>query len=186
MPLTAIDPQTALVVIDLQKGIATPPTIHPIHEVVNNACALATVFRSYGLPVILVNVAGSPPGRCERPAPTRPEGWTELVLELNQQPDDHLVTKFSWGGFTGTGLDELLKGHSVTQIVLAGMATSMGVETTARQAFELGYNVTVAVDATTDRNADAYRNSTEWIFPKLAEVGSSTDIIQLLGLRRNP
>ena len=57
MPLTAIDPQTALVVIDLQKGIATPPTIHPIHEVVNNACALATVFRSYGLPVILVNVA---------------------------------------------------------------------------------------------------------------------------------
>jgi nicotinamidase-related amidase len=181
MPLTKLDTRTALIVVDLQKGIAIPPTVHPVETVVGNARDLAAAFREYGLPVVLVNVAGAAPGRSDQPAVAkRPDGWTELVPELNQQPSDHLITKFSWGAFTGTGLNEFLVDRGVTHVVLSGIATSMGVETTARQAYELGFNVTVAVDAVTDRNPESHRNSVERLFPKLAETGTTAQVIDLL------
>jgi len=177
-----LDPHVALVVIDLQKGIAVPPTVHTLTGILQNAHDLATAFRDHRLPVVLVNVAGRPAGRSELggPAP-RPEGWTELVHELDQQPSDLRVTKLSWGAFTATGLEQLLKDRDVTQVLLAGMATCMGVETTARQAFELGFNVAVAIDAITDRDPATHENSVERIFPKLAETGTTAEVISLLG-----
>ena len=108
---------------------------------------------------------------------------SELVPELDQQPGDHVVTKKTWGAFTGTGLDAHLKAAGVTQIVLTGIATSIGVESTARQAHELGYNVTLAVDAMTDLNADAHANSIERLFPRLGETGTTQDIVALLDRR---
>jgi nicotinamidase-related amidase len=185
MALTTLDRVTALIVIDLQKGIAIPPTVTPIEEVVANAINLAAEFRSFGLPVVLVNVAGGAPGRSEQPAPaTRPEGWTELLPELGRHDEDLTVTKKTWGAFTGTGLDGLLRQRGVTNVVLAGIATSMGVESTARQAHELGYNVTVALDAVTDRNLETHRNSTERIFPRLAETAVTSEIISTLRASR--
>ena len=77
-----------------------------------------------------------------------PSDRADLIPELNRQPGDHAVTKRTWGAFTGTDLDEYLKKLGVTQVVIAGVATSLGVESTARQAHELGFNVTLAVDAT--------------------------------------
>lgn len=182
MPLTELDRVTALIVVDLQKGIVAFPTVHPIGDVIGNASDLAAAFRAHHLPVALVNVAGGAPGRTEQPraAAERPAGWTEIVPELNQQPDDLLVTKHTWGAFTDTGLDELLKDREVTHVVLAGVATSIGVESTARQAHELGFNVTIAVDAVTDRDAEAHRNSVERIFPRLAESGTTAQVIELL------
>ncbi|WP_205187151.1 isochorismatase family protein, partial [Burkholderia sp. LMG 13014] len=100
-----------------------------------------------------------------------------------RQPGDHLVTKKTWGAFTGTDLDAHLKAAGVTQIVLTGIATSIGVESTARQAHELGYNVTLAVDAMTDLNADAHVNSVERLFPRLGETGTTQDIVALLDRR---
>jgi nicotinamidase-related amidase len=185
MPLTNLDPVTALVVIDLQKGIAIPPTVEPVENVVAHARDLLRAFRSHGLPVVLVNVAGGAPGRTDQAAvANRPEGWTELVPELEQQPGDLRVTKRTWGAFSGTGLHELLQERGVTQVVLAGIATCMGVESTARQAHELGYNVVVALDAVTDRNAETHRNSVERIFPRLSESGTSSHIIELLAASR--
>jgi len=105
------------------------------------------------------------------------------VPELNRQPGDHAVTKKTWGAFTGTDLDAHLKAAGVTQIVLTGVATSIGVESTARQAHELGYNVTLAVDAMTDLNSDAHANSVERVFPRLGETGSTQDIVALLDRR---
>ncbi len=93
------------------------------------------------------------------------------------------MTKKTWGAFTGTDLDPHLKTAGVTQIVLAGIATSIGVESTARQAHELGYNVTLAVDAMTDLNADAHTNSVERLFPRLGETGSTHEIVALLDRR---
>lgn len=185
MPVTTLDPLTALVVIDLQKGIVSVATVHPIEVVLDKASVLASAFRARQLPVVLVNVAGGAPGRSElaRPSLERSADWTELVPELHQQTDDLPVTKFTWGAFTGTGLEELLKERGVTQVVLVGVSTSVGVESTARQAFELGFNVTIAIDAVTDRDAEAHRNSVERIFPKLGETGTTQDIIGLLGSR---
>jgi nicotinamidase-related amidase len=182
MPVTTLDPRTALLVIDLQHGIVALPTVHPTGEVVERAAMLAEAFRRHRLPVVLVNVAGGAPGRAEqaRHMGALPAGWTDLVPDLNRQADDHTVTKHSWGAFTGTDLEQYLRQHGVTQVVIAGVATSIGVESTARDAYELGFNVTLAIDAMTDLDPDTHANSTSRIFPRLGETGTTAQIIALL------
>ena len=183
MAATTLDPMTALVVVDLQRGIVSLPTAHPVADILKHAGALADAFRSRGLPVVLVNVAGGAPGRTEqaRSIAQRPAGWADLVPELNRRPEDHTVTKRTWGAFTNTDLEAHLKRLGVTQVVIAGVATSIGVESTARQAYEHGFNVTLAVDAMTDMSADAHVNSITRIFPRLGETGTTQEIIGLLG-----
>lgn len=185
MPVTTLDPRTALIVIDLQKGVVPFPTVHPIGGIIAQSVALADAFRRHGLPVVLVNVNGRAPGRAEqaRQMADLPPDWTDLIPELNRQPQDHTVTKRTWGAFTNTGLADYLKKQDVTQIVLTGVATSIGVESTARHAYEEGFNVTLAIDAMTDLNADAHANSVTHIFPRLGETGTSRDIIDLLDQR---
>lgn len=182
MTVTTLDPRTALIVIDMQKGIVSLPTAHPVDEVVKHATALAEAFRRHRQPVVLVNVAGGAPGRVEqaRNLGAFPSGWTELLQQLNQQPEDHLVTKRTWGAFTNTDLDEFLKTLGVTQVVIAGIATSAGVESTARHAHELGYNVTLAIDAMTDMSPEAHASSVMRIFPRLGETGATQEIVDLL------
>jgi nicotinamidase-related amidase len=183
--VTVIDPKIALIVIDLQKGFVSLPTVHPVGDIARNASALADAFRRHRLPVVLVNVDGRAPGRTEqgRGIPDFPPGWTDLLPELNRHPQDHLVTKRTWGAFTNTGLEAHLKGHDVTQLVISGVSTSAGVESTARHASELGFNVVFAVDAMTDMDADAHTNSVTRIFPKLGETGTTAEIIDFLETR---
>ena len=182
MTITSLDPNIALIVIDLQKGIVALPAAHPIGDVVRHARTLADCFRRHRRPVVLVNVDGGAPGRTEqaRRSGGFSAGWTELIPELDQQPQDHLVTKQTWGAFTNTGLEAHLKRLGVTQVVIAGVATSAGVESTARHASELGFNVTLAVDAMTDSNTDAHHNSIARIFPRLGETGTTREIIDRL------
>jgi nicotinamidase-related amidase len=177
MSVTQLDPRTALVLIDLQAGIAASPEAAPV---VAAAVELADAFRDRGLPVVLVNVTGGAPGRTERTRSSapRPEGWADLLPELG---DGIRVTKRTWGAFHGTDLHEKLAAEGITHVVLGGIATSIGVESTARAAFEHGYNVTVATDAVGDFTPDAHRNSIERIFPALGETGTSAEIIALLG-----
>jgi len=172
MPLTKLDPKSALILIDLQKGIVGMPTVHPAADIVSRAAELARAFRERRLPVVLVHVTGRAPGRTDTTVPSapRPADWTELVPELDQQPDDFVVEKKSLGAFLGTPLDGYLRERGITQVVIAGIATSIGVESTARSAYDLGYNVTLVVDAMTDRDPDAHRLSIEKIFPRLAET----------------
>jgi len=185
MALTMLDPNIALIVVDLQKGIIGLPAIHPIGDVIERARALADAFRERGLPVALVNVAGGAPGRTEQPRQTlsRPEGWTDLVPELNRQPSDIVVTKRTWGAFASTDLDATLKARGVTQVVIVGVATGTGVEATARQAYEQGFNVALATDAMTDTRPEAHAYSIENVFPRLGEIGTSREIIDLLSTR---
>ena len=182
MTVTTLDLKTALVVIDLQKGIVGLPTVHPIAGVLASATVLTAAFRRRGLPVVLVNVTGGAPGRTEqsRGLEGLPADWADLVPELNVQPDDLLVTKKTWGAFTNTDLEARLKALGVTQLVLAGVATSVGVESTARHAYELGFNVTLALDAMTDLSLEAHDNSVARIFPRLGETGSTQEIVDLL------
>jgi len=180
--VTTLDAKTALIVVDLQKGIVSRPIAPPMDGVVKQAVALTEAFRGHGLPVVLVNVAGGAQGRTEQPRGHMQfaEGWTDLIPELNRQPRDHVVTKHTPGAFTNTDLEAHLKALEVTQVVIVGVATSNGVEVTARQAYELGFNVTLATDAMTDGRADAHAWSLTRVFPRIGETGTTRDILDLL------
>jgi nicotinamidase-related amidase len=185
LALSTLDPNTALIIVDLQKGVVGLPGIH-IGDVIGHARALADAFRAHRLPVVLVNVAGGAPGRTEQPprqTGARPEGWTDLIPELDLQPSDIVVTKRTWGAFVNTDLEAQLKARGVTQVVIAGVATGTGVEATARQAYEQGFNVTLAIDAMTDLRPEAHDYSIKNVFPRLGETGSTQEIIELLPTR---
>jgi nicotinamidase-related amidase len=185
MPLTTLEPTAALVVIDLQKGIVSRPTAHPIEPVVAGTAALARAFRARGLPVALVNATGRAPGRtdAQRDAPPRPEpaaGWADLVDELAVADDDILVSKQRWGAFVGTPLHDELSRRGVTQVVITGVATSIGVESTARSAYDLGYHVVLVTDAMTDLSADAHDTSVGVVFPRLGETTTTAQVLAAL------
>ena len=179
MPLTKLDDKVALIVIDLQKAFAGMATVHPTSEIIDRSAKLARAFRDHGLPVVLVNVTGTAPGRRDIGAPrfALPDDWTELVPELGQQPTDHLVSKQRVGAFIGTSLEPYLRQHKVTQVVLTGIATSAGVEATARSAHDYGYNVVLVADAMTDRDAEAHQYSVEKLFPRIGEVTNTEDVL---------
>jgi nicotinamidase-related amidase len=185
MPLTTLDPKTSLIVVDLQKGIINSPFIHPVAGVIERTRALLDTFRQRNLPVVLVNVAGGAPGRTEQPRrfSMLPDGFSDLIPELDRQSSDIVVTKRTWGAFASTDLEAQLKATGVTQVVITGVATGTGVEATARQAYEQGFNVTLALDAMTDVRPEAHQYSLTHIFPRLGETGSTQDILNLLATR---
>jgi nicotinamidase-related amidase len=188
MTATAIDPRTALVVIDLQRGLAAMPTVAPFALIVANTVRLAEAFRRAKLPVVLVTVGFSPDGgdrlitRTDvpaRPLPTNPD-FVELVPELGPVAGDLRLTKRQPNAFFGTELDLQLRRRGVTGIVLTGVSTSNGVEATARAAHERGYNLTFAADAMTDLDKALHELTLTKIFPRLGEVDSTAAILALL------
>ncbi|GAA3221852.1 isochorismatase family protein [Dactylosporangium siamense] len=186
MTVTALDPTSALVIIDLQHAVVGAPTVpHTGQEVVGRAVELARAFREHGAAVVLVRVtAGSDPapGRNELPARSGPlpDGWDAVVDDLAGHPDDITVTKRTWNAFHGTDLDLRLRRRGVTQVVLAGLTTSIGVESTARAAYDHGYHVTLVTDAMADLDLEAHHNSLRRIFPLLGQAGSTAEIVRLL------
>jgi len=184
--ITALDKKTALVLIDLQKGIVSYPTAHPIAGVLANAAKLVAAFRKAGQPIVVVNVD---PGKnkalnTRKDAQQRmgeiPAEWLEIVPEIQTNADDVFITKHTWNAFADTALDDELKKRGVTGIVLAGVSTSIGVEGTARAAYERGYNISFATDAMTDMAAEAHEHSTKRVFPRVGEVGLTDEIIEQL------
>jgi nicotinamidase-related amidase len=179
MLLTQVDPIAALVAIDLQKGItgvlAQP---HAVTDVIARTAQLAAAFRKKKFPVVLVNVGGLPPGRVDAPFDfTPPPDWMELVPELDRQPSDHTVTKFQIGAFYGTGLERILRRSGATQMFFTGIATSMGVEASARTAYDHGYNVVLVEDAMSDLSAESHRHSIETSFTRIGEVATTADVL---------
>ncbi|WP_371403740.1 isochorismatase family protein [Kribbella sp. NBC_00662] len=192
MSVTTLDPKTALVVIDLQNGVAAlRGEPHSTADVIGKTVELADAFRKHDLPVVLVRVsfaadgADRLTGRTERPprsgGGTPPAGADQIVDQLSGHPEDIVVTKRNWGAFHGTDLDVQLRRRGITQIVLTGVATSIGVESTARAAYEHGYNVTLATDAMTDLATESHDHALTRIFPRLGESGTTAEIIDLLG-----
>ncbi|MEU5792804.1 isochorismatase family protein [Streptomyces sp. NPDC047813] len=189
MSLTTLDPRTALVVIDLQRGIVgSPCQPHSGADVLSRSVELAEAFRARNLPVVLVRVsfaadfADVMPGRTEQQGggAAFSEGWDVIVDELTGHPGDIQVTKHNWSALFGTDLDVQLRRRGVTQIVLTGIATSIGVESTARDAYAMGYHVTLATDAMADRDAATHAHSVGKIFPRLGETGTAAEVLELL------
>lgn len=192
MTVSTLDERTALVLIDLQAGTLAASTVpHSGAEVLAKAVELADAFRAAGAPVVLVRMGFAAdggdalPGRNERQRPGSPlPDLGPIAPELAGHEGDILVTKQSWGAFYGTNLDLELRRRGVTQIVLGGLATSLGVESTARAAHEHGYHVTLASDAMADRLPAAHDNSIGWVFPLLGEVGTTAEILDLFAKSR--
>jgi len=182
--------KTALVVIDLQKGIvghATAP--YKSEEVVNNAASIAEAFRSKKMPVFLVRVKPSADGKDalhpvtddENPwSQTPPPDWADIVPEMGPRPDDFVITKHQWGAFYGTELDLELRRRGITTIVLCGISTNIGVESTARFAFEYGYNQIFAEDATAAMSLEEHNATFDKIFSRIGIVRKTSDILAAL------
>lgn len=187
MPVTTLDPKTALVVLDLQEGIRAFAQADAANAVFKAAGALTAAFRRHKLPVILVNVSGGVAGRTETPRRVSggfPPEAMKFVAELGQQASDIVVTKKSWGAFPTTDIEKRLRDLGVTQVVLSGISTTSAVESTARQAFEAGFHVTLALDAMMDMNPEAHAAAIKFTFPRLGETGTAADIIALLDRTR--
>lgn len=178
--------RTALVVIDLQKGVVSLPTVpHPADLVVKNAVSLADMFRSRAMYVVLVRVAFAADGKdflepvvdAPRRMPPRAADWTEIVPELGPKRGDLVVTKHQWGAFYGTELDLQLRRRGISTIVLCGISTNIGVESTARFAYEYGYHQIFAEDAMAALSVEEHTHSITKIFPRLGLVRKTSDIL---------
>lgn len=183
--------KTALVVIDLQKGITSRPTLpHGSDEVIDNAATLAEAFRSKNMPVFLVRVKPSPDGKdglrpvadekMWRPNTPPDPDWAEIVPKMGPKPEDFVITKHQWGAFFGTELDLEFRRRGITTMVLCGISTNIGVESTARFAYEYGYNQIFAEDAMAAMSAEEHQNTVNKIFPRIGLVRKTKDIIAAL------
>ena len=178
--------KTALVVIDLQKGIVGRQTApHSSDVVVKNAAALAEAARKTGMPVFLVRVAFSQDGKdvlrpradLPWPAQTPPPDWTDIVPEIGPKPVDFVITKRQWGAFYGTELEQALRRRNITTILLCGIATNIGVESTARFAFEYGYNQIFVEDAMSAMSAEEHALTVAKIFPRIGLVRTTKEVL---------
>ncbi|MFT4153428.1 isochorismatase family protein [Parafilimonas sp.] len=184
--ITAIDKNTALVLIDFQNAVVAAPVVHSMDKVLNNTNKLIDAFKEKKLPVIFVNVnpgnAAWVQSRKEAAMNAFPtdESLFKITDKLHAASSDIFITKHTWNAFFETTLNEELRKRNVTGIVLAGVSTSIGVEGTARAASELGYNISFALDAMSDRVEEAHERSIQYIFPRIGELGNADDIIAAL------
>ncbi len=188
-PLLINPSTTALVVIDLQKGIVGRQVApHASSLVVQNAAALAKACRKNNMPVFLVRVTPSadrkdalhPLTEATMPTQTSSPDWAEIVPELGPQEHDFVITKRQWGGFTGTELDLQLRRRGINTIILCGISTNIGVESTARFAYEYGYNQIFAEDAMSALSAEEHTLAISKIFPRIGLVKSTKEILESL------
>jgi nicotinamidase-related amidase len=189
-----LDPErTALVLIDLQKGIvgmSVAPHVapHAAADVVARGARLADRFREVGAPVVLVHVEFAADGRdmlrlpadATPPVTERPADWSELVPQVGPRPGDLVIAKKQWGAFYGTGLDLQLRRRGVRTIVLGGIATNFGVESTARAAWEHGYALVLVEDAMASFSAEMHAFPIASIFPRLGRIRSTDEVLAAL------
>jgi nicotinamidase-related amidase len=182
--------QTALVAIDLQNLVVSYPTQpHESRLIVERSAQLASALRAKGGYIVWVRVAFSVDAK-DRLQPTCDQPWTppremppnasELVPGLSVQPADHIITKRQWGAFFGTDLDLQLRRRKLTTIILTGIATNIGVESTARAAFELGYEQIFVEDAMAALSPAQHENTILNIFPRMGLVRKSADVLAAL------
>ena len=183
-----LDPkQTALVLVDLQNGVLSRQTApHSASDVLARGVRLANAFRKAGALVVLVHVSFSPDGGDALMQPTdagpmagaRDPDWDVISPELGHSERDVVITKRQWGAFYGTPLDMQLRRRGIKSIVIGGIATNFGVESTARDAFERGYALVFVEDAMAGLGDSAHHFAISNIFPRLGRVRSTEEVLK--------
>ena len=181
--------KTALVVIDLQKGIVARDTKpHPSSLVVENAKKIADQFRKLEMQVFLVHVTFSPDGKDrlnpmidnQQPMSTPSSDWADFIPDIGPKPSDYIITKRNWGAFYGTDLELQLRRRGFNTIVLLGISTNFGVESTARFAYEMGFNIVFVEDATASFSVESHNFPFQNIFPRIGLVRKTNDVLEAL------
>ncbi|AOV15959.1 hypothetical protein BJI67_01705 [Acidihalobacter aeolianus] len=187
--LTLQAERSALVVIDLQRGIVGMQTQpHAPAEVVARSVDMLRAARAAGTLCVLVHVGGGPDGRdrlspeADQPAPAGPSpaGFSDLVSEVGPEDGDIVILKRQWGAFYGTDLDLQLRRRGIDTVILCGIATEIGVESTARDAYERGYRLVFAADAMNGRSVEGHENSLQRIFPRMGLVRDTQTVVAAL------
>ena len=187
-----INPEkTALVVIDMQKGILSmqrPFEPYSSAQIIDNVVMLVNKFRSINSNIILVHVNSHDGKDMLKPlvdaAPAwnlgeRPKDWSDFISQLNKSDKDIIITKRQWGAFHGTELDLQLRRRNIDTIVLCGISTNIGVETTAREAYQYGYNQIFAIDAMTASSKEEHDATQKFIFQRIGLIRSTKDILAM-------
>jgi len=186
---------TALVLIDLQRGITGfGRAPHEASTVLRHAATLAERFHALDALVVRVKVGWSagfddalkqttdqaaplPPGGL-------PEDWWDDPAELPTGEHDLRIVKRQWNAFHGTELDLQLRRRGIHTLVLGGIVTHIGVEGTARAAWELGYQLFIAEDTCSAPLAEPHLNSMKYVMPRLGHVRTTQEILSLLAQTR--
>ncbi|WP_317310667.1 isochorismatase family protein [Clostridium thermobutyricum] len=180
--------KTALVVIDLQDGIVNRD-LKPYtgKEVVSNTTKLIDVVKEKGGFVVLVRVSTTDGKDMPHPKTdlsgnnfVRPEGWDEYIPELKGIDKAHYITKRQWGAFYGTDLDLQLRRRGIENIILCGISTGIGVDTTAREAYQRGYNQIFVEDAMTALSKEEHDFVTKNIFPRMGKIRKTENIESMI------
>jgi len=187
--MDTLDPRTtALILIDLQQGILPYAKGPRTGDAVLEASArLVKRFREAGAPVVLVRVGPSPDfgdtlkQSVDQPTPMSasglPENWWTFPPELGVGERDILITKRQWNAFYGTELDLQLRRRGIKTIVLGGISTNIGVESTARAAFEQNYSLVLVEDAMSCASTEQHEASVRYIFPRLGHVRKTDEVL---------
>jgi nicotinamidase-related amidase len=177
--------KTSLVVIDLQKWIGSQYAPYSAEMVIANSAKLANLFRNKGAFVNLVHVSSkdfkdipSPKLDITVPRLNLIEGWDEFVPELGVTETDHIISKKQWGAFHGTDLDLQLRRRNIDTIVLCGISSGIGVDTTAREAFQHGYQLIFAIDAMTGFTKAEHEHVRDVIFPRIGRIRTTEEILE--------
>lgn len=179
---------SALVLIDLQhSSVARALAPYSSQAVVGNCVLLAQEMRSRGGMVIFVRVlvndmlalpADAPLRRAD--APAAPPDAAQLVSEAGVEASDIVITKRQWGAFYGTELDQLLRRRHINTLILGGIATNYGVESTARAAFDRGFQLVLVEDAMSSLSAEAHEFACRNVFRAMGRVRSTAHVIDAL------
>jgi len=180
--ITKIDRDSALVVVDMQKGILAMAPSAEVAGAVGKTAELANTFRELKLPVIWVCSLGLPKGRVEfsLPATTPPSDFAEFHEDLPVRDGDLKISKRATSAFVSQDLRAHLKDHGTTNVIVAGIALAIGVESTVRDGFDAGYSMTVAIDATIDPMPGRAEAALKFTLPMLCEAGDTAEIVSAL------
>ncbi|SEB59288.1 isochorismatase family protein [Terriglobus roseus] len=179
--------KTALVLIDLQNGVVGRDTKpYTAIDVVERAATLAEAFRAKGSPVVYVRVNMSdfmrlPSDEVMQLPKDIPAAASEIAVAAGMKAGDVLVTKRHWGAFAGTNLEEVLRSRGVKTVVLGGIATNIGVESTLRQGTGLGFAFVTVEDICTTFSPEMQSFAFTAIFPRLSNVSTTEKVIAAIG-----
>lgn len=180
---------TALIIIDLQHGVLDPePAPFGKAQVVERSVALGEAFASAGMPIVLTatdfapGYVDAPKGITDTPwrlpADGLPADFARLVPEVDALPAVTRIVKRQMSAFFGAELDLQLRRRRRDTVVICGVATNMGVEATARAAFDLNYNVVIAEDACGSVAPGLHEFAVERILPRISRVRRAAEIIR--------
>ncbi|PCE27093.1 hypothetical protein BWP39_09925 [Paraburkholderia acidicola] len=182
MAITKIDAKSALIAVDMQKGILPMAAPADVERIVAKTIELANTFHELGLPVVWVRALGLPGGRVEsRPPVGEPQAdFAELHNDLPFEEGDLDISKKGTNAFLSQKLHALLQERGITNVIVAGIALGVAVESTVRAGFDAGYSMTVATDATTDPMPGRAQAVLKFTLPMFSESGTTAEILTAL------